>query len=114
MKTEDVIRTGLDQKGGWVFFAGDSSYVIDGVGFWGGYLVCFARFCDVLASVKRWAGSVAWAIFRIFSFMVFALQRISSIVRFWELIACSIGRAFLAGLVVCFVGFMGDAWIWEA
>jgi hypothetical protein len=37
--------------GGGVFFAGNSSYVIDGVDVEGGYLVRFARFCDTFRDV---------------------------------------------------------------
>jgi len=44
-------------------------------------------------------------VFRIFSCMVSALRRTTSIVRFWGLIACKVWRTFLGGLVFCFVGF---------
>ena len=52
--------------------------------------------------------------FRIFSCMAFALQRTTSIVRFWGLIACRIGQLILARLVVCFVGFSGWSENWRA
>ena len=53
-------------------------------------------------------------IFRMLSCMVFALRRITSIVRFWGLIACKVGQLILAGLVVCFVGFGGWRGNWGA
>ena len=113
----------------------------------GGYLVCFARFCDTFCDVLRgrrglggccgrggrqrrgwllWSPTLAWqtrntgkgtarvghpafpasaTVFRIFSCMVSALRRTTSIVRFWGLIACKVWRTFLGGLVFCFVGF---------
>ena len=104
-----------------------------GLGLGGGCLVCFVRFCDtfgdVLARGKRRGGlsavghadaeacrdSVAAStIFRTFSRMVFALRRTNSIVRFWELIACRVGRVYFARLVVCFVGFRAGAGNWGA
>ena len=54
---------------------------------------------------------VAATIFRIFSRMAFALQTVNSIVRFWGLIACKVPTSYLAGLVVCFVGFRDGAGI---
>ena len=58
------------------------------------------------------AGRAVWTIFREFSCMAFALWGITSIVRFWELIACKPGPFILERLVVCFVGFSGGAGNW--
>ena len=47
-------------------------------------------------------------------FMGLALRRTNSIVRFWGLIACRVGRVYFASLVVCFVGFRAGAGNWGA
>jgi len=52
--------------------------------------------------------------FRIFSRIEFSLRRVTSIVRFWGLIACKVGITIFVGLVVYFVWFSGGVGIWEA
>ena len=117
-----------------MFFAGIASYVVDGVDVGRWLPVCF---CALLRhfSQRFGEGRAAWTgldcgygglapesrlvpsepetglaastIFRIFSCIVFALRRTTSIVRFWGLIACKVGQILFGGVVVCFVGFSG-------
>ena len=78
----------------------------------GGLAFVVSRPClkdEGTARIGHPAFLAAATIFRIFSRMVFALLRTTSIVRFWGLIACKVSKTFFAVLVVCFVGFRGVA-----
>lgn len=83
----------------------------------GGYLAVFVRFRALFWAFWRGRRGVPSAsgdclavatIFRRFSSMEFALWLVTSIVRFWGIIACKVGWAFFE-LRVFFVGFSGGA-----
>jgi hypothetical protein len=108
----------LSKKGGLVVSSGNSSYVVDGVGVVGwlpGVFCALLRHFSRRFDAGRDPGIplrpvILWRTRRFFGFFLawYLLSgRITSIVRFWELIDRRVVPIHLAGLVVCFVGFSG-------